>query len=144
MATFPFNTGFFRLSLMLPNVLWLFLLLCRTPVPFRLPIHVVVGRPIELMKNPQTTADEVKKNQNIFTTLLSWIIRMNSPHLQLNHIRLFTTLFSWIIKINSPRLPRSLSASCWCIAFLIKIEDQFSLLMLKSCVLSSPRLWSVT
>jgi hypothetical protein len=39
---------------------------CRTPIAFSTPMHVVVGRPIELKKNPLPTIDEVKTH-NSFT-----------------------------------------------------------------------------
>jgi hypothetical protein len=38
---------------------------CRTPIAFSTPMHVVVGRPIELKKNPLPTIDEVKTYNDV-------------------------------------------------------------------------------
>ena len=32
---------------------------CRTPIPFRTPMTYVIGKPIEIVKNPQATREEV-------------------------------------------------------------------------------------
>ncbi|XP_042442514.1 diacylglycerol O-acyltransferase 2D-like [Zingiber officinale] len=59
-----------------------------TPIPFRHPLHVVVGRPIELLKNPKPTAEEINEAHARFVHALQVLFdkykgRTDYPNLQL-------------------------------------------------------------
>ncbi|KAK9164837.1 hypothetical protein Scep_000028 [Stephania cephalantha] len=62
-----------------------------TPLPYKVPMHVVVGTPINLNKTPQPTMDEVNEVQNKFITALQDLFqrhkaRVGYPDLQLRII----------------------------------------------------------
>ncbi|CAL5055498.1 unnamed protein product [Urochloa decumbens] len=59
-----------------------------TPIPFATPMHVVVGRPIEVVKNSQPTADEINEVHKQFVAAMQELFdkyktRTGYPDLQL-------------------------------------------------------------
>ncbi|RCV08050.1 hypothetical protein SEVIR_1G300400v4 [Setaria viridis] len=59
-----------------------------TPIPFATPMHVVVGRPIEVVKNPQPTTDEINEVHKQFVAAMQELFekykaRTGYPDLQL-------------------------------------------------------------
>lgn len=67
------------------NKTCILLLEYRTPIPFQKAMHVVVGRPIELEKNPRPTVDEVNNFQNFLYIICRNILRQlwKIVHLQI-------------------------------------------------------------
>lgn len=59
-----------------------------TPIPFATPMHVIVGRPIEVVKNPQPTIDEINQVHGQFVVAMQDLFekyksRTGYPDLQL-------------------------------------------------------------
>nr|GMC62524.1 Diacylglycerol O-acyltransferase 2D [Ipomoea batatas] len=64
------------------------LALCRSFIPFQHPIHVVVGRPIEVEKNTQPTAQELEALHSRFIEALQQLFEKHKMRLGYTHLKL--------------------------------------------------------